>query len=93
MTGPDWNGQVPNGMTQIWSPTNLAWTINRILVKGPADVANVNAIKDKIIVKPLSAVPPHPTVNASLSKEVPIGFQPLLLCWLTLDFNLYHYQK
>ena len=64
-------------MTQIWSPTNLAWTINRILVKGPADVANVNAIQDKIIVKP------HPTVNASLSKEVPIGFQPLLLCWLT----------
>jgi hypothetical protein len=33
VAGPDWNGQVPEGMTKIWSPTNLAWFINRILVK------------------------------------------------------------
>ena len=33
IAGPDWNGQVPQGMTKIWSPTNLAWLINRILVK------------------------------------------------------------
>jgi hypothetical protein len=51
ITGPDWDGQVPEGMTKIWSPTNLAWFINRILVKGPDDVPNVHAIQDQIMVK------------------------------------------
>jgi hypothetical protein len=40
IAGPNSNGQVPQAMTEIWSPTNLAWFINRILVKGPADVTN-----------------------------------------------------
>jgi hypothetical protein len=84
IAGPNWNGQVPEGMTKIWSPTNLAWFINRILVKGPADVANVNAIQDKIVVKPLSAfqgkaVPPKQTADPALSNEVPIGPQPSLI--------------
>jgi hypothetical protein len=84
IAGPNWNGQVPQGMTKIWSPTNLAWLINRILVKGQVDVANVNAIQDKIVVKPLSAfqgkaVPPRQTADASLSSEVPIGPQPSLI--------------
>lgn len=86
LAGPDWNGQVPEGMTKIWTPTNLAWLINRILVKGPSDVPNVNAIQDKIIIKPLSVFQgntstssqPAPTqVNAL--KEVPIGPQPSLI--------------
>jgi hypothetical protein len=42
-------------MTKIWTPTNLAWMLNRILVKGPSDVPSVNAIQDKIILKPLSS--------------------------------------
>lgn len=84
IAGPNWNGQVPQGMTKIWSPTNLAWLINRILVKGQADVANVNAIQDKIVVKPLSAfqgkaVPLRQTADAALSNEVPIGPQPSLI--------------
>jgi hypothetical protein len=92
IAGPDWNGQVPQGMTMIWSPTNLAWLINRILVKGPSDVANVNAIQDKIIVKPLSAfqgkaaTPPQQpaattgtAANASSSKQVPTKALPELI--------------
>ena len=39
IAGPDWDGQVPEGMTKIWSPTKLAWFINRILVKSPDDVS------------------------------------------------------
>jgi hypothetical protein len=46
IAGPDWNGQVPERMTKIWTLTNLAWLITRTLVKSPADVANVNAIQD-----------------------------------------------
>jgi hypothetical protein len=89
IAGPDWNGQVPKGMTMIWTPTNLAWDINRILVKGPADLPNVHAIQDKIVMKPLSVFqgkaatsPPQPaatSANASSSKQVPIGPQPALI--------------
>ena len=92
IAGPDWKGQVPQGMTKIWSPTNLAWLINHILVKDPSDLANVHAIQDKIIVKPLSVFqgktvaantqqPSTSTANASSSssKQVPIGPQPYLI--------------
>ena len=86
MAGPDWNGQVPEGMTKIWTPTNLAWLITRTLVKNPADVPNVVAIQDKIIVKPLSEFQANTssssqvtTTQANVSKEIPIGPQPTLI--------------
>jgi len=85
LVGSDWNGQVPEGMTKIWTPTNLAWLLNRILVKGPSDVPNVNAIQDKIIVKPLSEFQanttssPAPVTETNVSKEIPIGPQPTLI--------------
>ncbi|HZD35843.1 MAG TPA: DUF1254 domain-containing protein [Nitrososphaeraceae archaeon] len=93
IAGPDWDGPIQEGMMKIWSPTNLAWLVNRILVKGLSDVANVNAIQDKIIVKPLSAfhendVQKHPTseapanaanVTSSSSAQLPVGPQPALI--------------
>ncbi len=92
IAGPDWKGQVPQGMTKIWSPTNLAWLINHVLVKGPSDLANAHAIQDKISVKPLSVFqgktaaanvqqPSTSTTNVSsyASKQVPIGPQPYLI--------------
>jgi hypothetical protein len=85
VAGPDWNGQVPEGMTMIWSPTNLAWLINRIVVEGPADLPTVHAIQDKIVVKPLSAFQGNETTSPSAvtqtnaSKEIPIGPQPTLI--------------
>ena len=80
-------------MTKIWSPTNLAWFINRILVTGAADVPNVNAMQDQIIVKPLSEFQGNTTTitlsssttatatttYTNASKEVPIGPQPALI--------------
>ncbi|MGC1928092.1 MAG: DUF1254 domain-containing protein [Candidatus Nitrosopolaris sp.] len=35
LAGPNWNGQVPNGMHQIRIPTNIAWISHRIFVNGP----------------------------------------------------------
>ena len=52
IAGPNLDGQVPEDMTKIWSPTNLAWVLNRILVKGDADLPNVHAIQDKISLTP-----------------------------------------
>ena len=85
VAGPDWNGQVPEGMTMIWTPTNLAWLINRIVLKGPADLSNVHAIQDKIVVKPLSAFQGNETTSPlaltqpNASKEIPIRPQPSLI--------------
>jgi len=90
IAGPDWNGQVPKGMTEIWTPTNLAWLVNRILVKGPADVPNVHTIQDQISIKPLSefqgntttplsSTTAAETTQTNASKEVPIGPQPKLI--------------
>jgi hypothetical protein len=85
MAGPDWNGEVPEGMTKIWTPTNLAWLITRTVVKGQADVPNVVAIQDKIVVKPLSEFQanttssPAPVTETTASKEIPIGPQPTLI--------------
>ena len=58
---------------------------NQKLVKGPADVPNVIAIQDKIIVKPLSEFQanttssPAPITETNASKEIPIGPQPTLI--------------
>jgi hypothetical protein len=84
ITGPEWNGQVPNGMARIKSPTNLAWIQGRILVKGPSDVPNVNAIQDQIIIKPLSEFQGNATskslsTRTLASKEIPIKPEPTLI--------------
>lgn len=54
IAGPQWTGEIPDVMTKIWTPNNLNWMINRILVKGPGIVSNVHAIQDQIKVAPLS---------------------------------------
>jgi hypothetical protein len=85
ITGPDWNGLVPSGMTQIKSPTNLVWIINRIFVHGAADAPNVHAIQDKIGLLPLTVFEgktAHPIAQQSQpasSKQTPIPPQPALI--------------
>ncbi|WP_405135329.1 DUF1254 domain-containing protein [Nocardia sp. NBC_01388] len=55
VTGPDWHGPVPNGMTQLPVPTNISWVIGRIQVNGEADVDRVRALQDELKLVPLSA--------------------------------------
>lgn len=43
LTGPFWNGKVPEGMTEIKSPTNSAWLIGRTQVNSNEDGATVVA--------------------------------------------------
>jgi hypothetical protein len=89
IAGPNWDGQVPSGMTEIKSPTNLVWILNRILINGPSDTPNVHAIQDKIGLVPLSALQGKSNVqsptstststSSNISKEIPIKFQPALI--------------
>ena len=83
IAGPNWNGQVPENMTKIWTPTDLAWLLNRILVKSDSDLPNVHAIQDKISLTPLSLFEGNTTKETqtladdrSLSSQVPIKPQP-----------------
>jgi len=81
IAGPDWDGKVPAHMTKIWSPTNIAWILNRILVKGDSDLQNVYSIQDKIRLTPLSVfegntTKAHAADEIVVSNQVPIKPQP-----------------
>ena len=56
IAGPQWKGEVPEGMVKIWSPTNLSWILERTLLKGTDDMNNVHAIQDQMNLSPLSQV-------------------------------------
>src|SRR5258708_4829485 len=55
IAGPGWPGAVPEGMTQLKSPTALAWLLGRIYCTGtPEDYAEVHALQDAFKLQPLS---------------------------------------
>jgi hypothetical protein len=54
ITGPDWKGQVPQGMTQISSPNNSGLVIGRVLVESDNDLATAYALSKQIQLTPLS---------------------------------------
>jgi hypothetical protein len=55
ISGPDWSGAVPAGMTQYKSPTNAVMIGGRTQANGPADYAAVHAIQAQYKLTPLSA--------------------------------------
>jgi hypothetical protein len=56
ITGPGWSGTVPQGVTQVKSPTGIVWILGRIYCTGtPEDYKAVHALQDKFSVVPLSA--------------------------------------
>ena len=56
ITGPGWSGALPQGVTQVKSPTGMVWILGRIYSTGtPEDYQAVHALQDKFSVVPLSA--------------------------------------
>jgi hypothetical protein len=56
VTGPGWKGEVPEGLTQVKSPTGLVWAIGRVQVNSPEDQKDVvYPLQQQFVVKPLSA--------------------------------------
>lgn len=55
IAGPDFDGEVPDGMELVQLPTNNAWMIARIMVENSADLENVYAIQDAMELTPLAA--------------------------------------
>lgn len=48
LTGPDFSGEVPEGMGQISISTNIGWIIGRTLCYGPEDLENIYAIQEQM---------------------------------------------
>lgn len=72
LTGPNWNGTVPDNMMQIKSPTNFGLVFGRTLVDGPDDLQKAIAVQQSIKAAPLD-VYENKTSSAG-SVEDPIAF-------------------
>lgn len=77
ITGPGWSGTVPQGMTQLHSPTSLAWIIGRTYSTGtPQDYNAVHALQDQYRLTPLTAwgtryTPPPGKVDPRIDMKTP----------------------
>jgi hypothetical protein len=56
ITGPSWKGDLPGGVKELRSPTNMVWIIGRTYCTGtPEDYKTCHAVMDKYDLRPLSA--------------------------------------
>ncbi len=54
ITGPNWKGQLPTGVEEIKSPTNLLIIAGRTYCSGPSDYDAVHKLQDQYKLTPLS---------------------------------------
>ena len=75
ITGPKWKGELPDGVTQYKSATNMVWIIGRIYTTGTAqDYEKVHSFQDKVSLVPLSAygkdyTPPKGKVDPDIDMQ------------------------
>ncbi|MBQ9564000.1 MAG: DUF1254 domain-containing protein [Synergistaceae bacterium] len=55
LTGPDFNGAVPEGMKQVRISTSIGWILGRTVCFGDDDLDNVYAIQSELTSKTLTA--------------------------------------
>jgi hypothetical protein len=55
LVGPDYKGDVPEGLTRIDMPTNLCWSLIRVILNHPEDAENVAEIQNQFDARPLHA--------------------------------------
>lgn len=81
ITGPNWQGELPKGVTEYKSPTNLVWILGRTYCTGtPADYKAVHELQDNYSLVPLSAygkpyTPPRAKVDPSIDMKTPVREQ------------------
>ncbi|WP_308364787.1 MULTISPECIES: DUF1254 domain-containing protein [unclassified Microbulbifer] len=81
ITGPGWEGSLPEGVTRYESPTAMVWLLGRIYSTGtPEDYAKVHRLQDEISVVPLSAdgknyTPPRGKVDPAIDMKTPVRDQ------------------
>ncbi|MGF7161517.1 hypothetical protein FHS85_003158 [Rhodoligotrophos appendicifer] len=81
ITGPGWEGTLPEGVTQYKSPTSIVWFLGRIYCTGtPEDYQEVHELQDKFKLVPLSAygkewAPPPGKVDPSVDMKTAVREQ------------------
>jgi hypothetical protein len=81
ITGPNWKGTLPPGVTEYKSPTGMVWILGRIYCTGtPADYQAVHKIQDQCKLVPLSAygrpyTPPPGKVDPSIDMKTAVREQ------------------
>jgi len=55
VTGPGWSDALPEGVTQVESPTALVWILGRVYCSGPEDYEAVHDLQDQFFCVPVSA--------------------------------------
>lgn len=81
ITGPNWKGTLPAGVTEYKSPTALVWLLGRIYCTGtPEDYEAVHRIQDQITPVPLSSygqpyTPAGGTVDSTIDMKTAVREQ------------------
>ena len=81
VTGPGWEGTVPQGMKQYKSPTSIVWLLGRIYCTGtPEDYAEVHKLQDQVKIAPLSGwgkdwKAPQGKVDPAIDMKMPVRDQ------------------
>ncbi|MBN9287305.1 MAG: hypothetical protein BGO43_15550 [Gammaproteobacteria bacterium 39-13] len=79
--GPNWKGKIPQGITQLKSPTNMVWVLGRTYCTGtPEDYKAVHALQAEYKLVPLSAygkpyTPPEGKVDPDVDMKTPVRDQ------------------
>jgi hypothetical protein len=53
IVGPEWKGKLPGGVSEVHSPTNLAWLYGRTQVNSKADLKTAMRLQDQYKLHPL----------------------------------------
>ena len=81
IAGAGWHGELPPGVEELRSPTNLVWVLGRTYCTGtPEDYTAVHAIQDQYKIVPLSAygkpyTPPRGNVDSAIDMKTPVRDQ------------------
>jgi hypothetical protein len=81
ITGPNWKGELPEGVKEYKSATSLVWILGRIYCTGtPEDYRAVHAMQDECSVVPLSShgkayTPPPGKVDPSVDMKTAVREQ------------------
>lgn len=81
ITGPNWSGTLPAGVTEYKSPTAMVWILGRIYCTAtPQDYKAVHALQNKITLVPVNSygkpyTPPAATVDPSIDIKTAVRDQ------------------
>ena len=75
LVGPQWEGQVPKGMTLLKSPTDMVWLIGRTQTDGSADFATVHELQNRLRLTKWQQLPESLSASTDSERDAKLGWQ------------------